>query len=720
MNENQQRNYENWRSKLSSTYPDWGDISKLSSGNFDDPIHIYPKVEVVKYPGTETLLSSNFKQDQRGYSALSETMKNSLRYIDGFDFSSEEFSSPETIQISGITPRGKNLSTPRCDSFIKSIAAGSNHVCALHRSGHIYSWGVNISNRLGLPDQIDHSNPSFIQSLQHLKMKAVSCGYSHSGSISEDGNIYMWGSTNSGKTGIGSFIDEGGKSFTGCYLPNPTKISLPQNCKNVVKMSCGYAHTALITEIGQLFVFGCGDGGRLGLGKLDTVYSPTLVDGLSREKIADVSCGNCSTIVCTQISVLDDINSIQSSSGDTSYFNANGSRIDGGKVYVAGSSFVLGKDYKSFTLLDNVHNSPIVQVSAGYRHSCLVSISGELLSWGNNVGGCCGFSKSETFIQEPRVVKAMHYQPENLAYKARCYQSSTFRERHATYAVDGKKDGSGLLSCSCTMEESHAWLEVDLGFEAIIDEILVWNRSDSPNVELGGLPRDFFTCRLFPMWIMIASQEFDKGITLPSYQKNLALATAKKKFEENRRVSKWLCTGVQGRFVRIQLEDYNFLNVAEIEVFGKPRLSPGVGRVGAVSAGRDCTVAIIRPTTNALDIAKAYKRAVYSDARSAEILRQLPTYVGLYDKFGKDVCNQKCPICTKKTICEVCRMYNEYEADLEGKCNKTDGLDVIANTLLRDIDITIIEPNKQPSQERRQVGRKKFQGILEAITSYLR
>lgn len=70
----------------------------------------------------------------------------------------------------------------------------------------------------------------------------------------------------------------------------------------LTQVSCGAAHTACITANGQLYVWGCGDGGRLGLGgnRLGPQFEPMLVEDLLRERIGSVSCGNSHTLVRCQ------------------------------------------------------------------------------------------------------------------------------------------------------------------------------------------------------------------------------------------------------------------------------------------------------------------------------------------------------------------------------------------------------------------------------------
>ena len=46
----------------------------------------------------------------------------------------------------------------------------------------------------------------------------------------------------------------------------PTALPMPDETR-IVEISCGYYHSALVSEKGDLFTFGDGDGGKLGHGK---------------------------------------------------------------------------------------------------------------------------------------------------------------------------------------------------------------------------------------------------------------------------------------------------------------------------------------------------------------------------------------------------------------------------------------------------------------------
>lgn len=585
------------------------------------------------------------------------------------------------IDIIGTTPRGPAIATPRGYAAALQISAGSAHAGLVHKTGQLYMWGVGISGRLGLDAteggdaQVDASKPTLLQALAERPVVRISCGFSHTAAIAAGGELFMWGSAATGKCGLGPIVNT-----TECYVAYPTRVLIGAEDRRVKKVSCGAAHTAVVTETSQLYIFGCGDGGRLGLGpsRYNTVYSPVLVECLLHEKIASVSCGNTTTVVCTEIE--------RAWVGE---MEDKHRKLTGGRLYVCGSSNVLGRQIDTFEYIpigqsdfkksaggtklariavpeDEEVEICIKQVSAGFMHTAVVSAEGELYCWGSNRSGCCGQPLVQAFIPKPTAVGFFFTRPTNVGLGKKAYQSSTFNSREAKFAVNGRKEGLGVNKCTCTQQESQPWIEIDLGRMAVIERIVIWNRTDIPQDR--DQPRDLFTARLFPCWVMVGRDPFPKSANIISLKEGLRTAVARAKLTEDRRVSTWRCpSNTQGRYVRVQLEKYNSLTVAEIEVYGYWGYSSGVGRCAYVSAGRDVTVAVVRPSHDPRDVETFYKRAAYADAANADILRQMETYVLEYDKFGRgevfeDV--KQCAVCRGVDLCESCILYTTFKNEI--------------------------------------------------------
>lgn len=289
-----------------------------------------------------------------------------------------------------VTAGGNNIERPRGVSQCIDISSGSHHSAIIFEGGKLYSWGMGSLGRLGL-SKTDFSDRNRLQHVKELKgsiISNISCGNTHSAAVSDDGRLFLWGGSNSSQLGFGQFSD----SREYC-CPIPTQLIIP-SCKGIIRVSCGFSHTACVGRSGEVYVWGCGDGGRLGLGRLATLHEPIIVEKLLHERIVDVSCGCFQTLALTAID-------IRGFSGPNSIEQSYG-----GRLYVAGPKNVLGTSCPSFSLLPSLQGNEHVvkQISAGYSHQSFVTQSGELFCWGSNLHGCCGQNERLKFIPNPTKV----------------------------------------------------------------------------------------------------------------------------------------------------------------------------------------------------------------------------------------------------------------------------------------------------------------------------
>lgn len=177
--------------------------------------------------------------------------------------------------------------------------------------------------------------------------------------------------------------------------------------------------------------------------------------------------------------------------------------------------------------------------------------------------------------------------------------------------VDGNVDGSNVSTLVHTQFEANPYWEVDLGSQLRIVNIRLWNRADEANDM--SMAADVFTKRLFPCWIIISQFPFPSNTegkeSLDSCLKN---SVASIRMHINKRLSIWSVPKfVTGRYVRIQLEEANFLHFAQVEVFGHE----GRNRepVTSCTAGKFVTAAVVGGIRDLKGIETAYMRAICAD-----------------------------------------------------------------------------------------------------------
>lgn len=100
------------------------------------------------------------------------------------------------------TTSGDTLVPTQVGSFDDWVmaAAGGRHSLALRSNGDLYAWGRNDEGQLGLGDNVDRDEPTFVDTIANVK--AIVAGYDHTIVLLENGELYVCGLNTTGQLGL--------------------------------------------------------------------------------------------------------------------------------------------------------------------------------------------------------------------------------------------------------------------------------------------------------------------------------------------------------------------------------------------------------------------------------------------------------------------------------------------------------------------------------------
>ncbi|KAK9735538.1 hypothetical protein RND81_04G211300 [Saponaria officinalis] len=241
---------------------------------------------------------------------------------------------------------------------IKQIACGDSHCLAVTMDGEVMSWGRNQNGQLGLNSTEDSLIPQKIQTFQGIPVKMVAAGAEHSAAVTETGELYGWGWGRYGNLGLGDRNDR----------LVPEKVSPIEGIKMTL-VACGWRHTITVTTSGNIYTYGWSKYGQLGHGDFEDHLTPYKLEALSDTTISQISGGWRHTMAVTS----------------------------DGKLY--------GWGWNKVGVGDNVdrcspaqvlfpHDQKVVQICCGWRHSLAVTEKNNLFSWGRGTNGQLGHGDS--------------------------------------------------------------------------------------------------------------------------------------------------------------------------------------------------------------------------------------------------------------------------------------------------------------------------------------
>ncbi|HEY5284894.1 MAG TPA: RCC1 repeat-containing protein, partial [Polyangia bacterium] len=237
-------------------------------------------------------------------------------------------------------------------SGVQAVAAGSEHTCALMKTGGVRCWGANGVGELGDGILSDRSIPPADDVLGGVQ--AIAASYLHTCVLMATGGVRCWGGNDEGELGDGT--------TTNRSIP-PTSDVLG----GVQAIATGREHTCALTATGGVRCWGGDTEGELGVGSLN--FSPTATPPTSDVLGGVQAIAACGHYTCALMKT----GGVRCW-GDNDYGQlGNGTRLQ----YVASppTSDVL---------------SGVQAVATGFAHTCALMTTGGVRCWGYNQFGQLG------------------------------------------------------------------------------------------------------------------------------------------------------------------------------------------------------------------------------------------------------------------------------------------------------------------------------------------
>ncbi len=154
--------------------------------------------------------------------------------------------------------------TPGNDATWTELAAGFNHTCALRQDGSLWCWGRNAQGQLGDGTTTPRQEPQQILSAGADDWIGVAASGEFTCGLRASGALFCWGRNDSAQLGLGDVV---------------SPVTSPQQVGSFFKsIDAGANHACGVTTAGELFCWGRNASGELGLGNsAGPVMSPAKV-----------------------------------------------------------------------------------------------------------------------------------------------------------------------------------------------------------------------------------------------------------------------------------------------------------------------------------------------------------------------------------------------------------------------------------------------------------
>jgi alpha-tubulin suppressor-like RCC1 family protein len=264
------------------------------------------------------------------------------------------FQSPDPVRTTGLS------GSP------SSITSGEGHTCVLTQASSAECWGWNRFGQLGDGSVVDRPRATVVSGLRDAV--AATAGGRHACAVARPTagatTVECWGANGYGQLGDGGTVD------------STVPVAVKGLAEGAATVSAGARHTCAVTSDGLVECWGANGKGQVGTGVVGGRLGVSRVDGLTGVVAADAGAFHTCAVA-------------RAGSVACWGLNDDGQLGDGTRRDSPRPVPVIG-------LPGNV-----VAVTAGGRHTCVLTGEGEMYCWGANDVGELG---NGTFVDSPEPI----------------------------------------------------------------------------------------------------------------------------------------------------------------------------------------------------------------------------------------------------------------------------------------------------------------------------
>lgn len=268
------------------------------------------------------------------------------------------------------------------DTPIVDVSFGHHFSAMVTAGGGVYTIGRGMHGQLGHGDLGALGWPVQVAGLPPCA--AVACGQYHTIVLAKDGTVWSFGRGHTWRSGCALGRADGLKST------RPRLVELPPGV-TITAIAAGSLHNLLLTSKGEVYSFGSGQHGRLGLGSTSAVLVPEILTALLGIPIVSLSCGSS-------------FNGVLSSAGDVYTWGRNDADQLGSDQGLAMQKVASDAVPTKVEFDATGAKVEIKQMACGYKHALAVAADGHVYRWGQTLylvptlmSGDNGWMKSISF-----------------------------------------------------------------------------------------------------------------------------------------------------------------------------------------------------------------------------------------------------------------------------------------------------------------------------------